>query len=125
MTGTGVPILDKRRIQNAIEAGEASGRCVLLLGQFNVGLCVRCLTVTGPVTLAGLGDPTGPSPNARNLTVVSALGGRGLLDVNEPPDAPHGVVEIRDIWWRGIGCQRVVDQQLLRRLRPAPPQPHH
>ena len=45
--GTGIPVLDQRIIQNAIDVGEASGRCVLLIGQFNVGY-LRALSARSP-----------------------------------------------------------------------------
>ena len=86
----------------AIDNAEANGHgCVLLSGHFNLGVCFTCLTVTGPVTIAGQADPTSTNPNPRRLTVVGATGGLGLLNVDEPENARSGVIEIRDIWWRG------------------------
>ena len=114
VSGTGVPILDRRRIQQAIIAGEATGRCVLLLGQFNVGFCVYCLQITRPVTLMGQADPTGPSPNPRALTVVRATGGVGLLAVNETPAAGSGLVRVSNIWWRGASLGALAIQNFYR-----------
>ena len=102
VVGTGRPLVDRRNLQNAIDDAVAQGNgCVHLLGQFNVGVCFKCLKVTGPVTIAGQADPTGPNPRPLALTVVRATGGVGLLDVDESPSAANGVVEIRDVWWRG------------------------
>lgn len=95
------PRVNQERIQAAIDAGQASGRCVVLRGQFDVGVCVFCIQVTGPVTILGQGDPTGPLPNPRAQTVVRATGGVGILGVNQPPDGPAGLVRISGIWWRG------------------------
>jgi hypothetical protein len=100
--GTGIPILDQRGIQQAITLGESTGQCVLLLGHFNLGFCVLCISITGPVTVTGEADPTGPSPNPASQTVVRATGGLGSLQVNEPPDAPPGLVRVSNIWWRGM-----------------------
>jgi hypothetical protein len=99
--GTGVPAMDRRHIQEAITLGETSGQCVLLLGHFNVGFCVLCLKITGPVTLTGEADPTGPSPKPSRLTVIRATGGLGSLAVNEPPTARAGLVRVSDLWLRG------------------------
>jgi hypothetical protein len=99
--GTGVPAVDRRHLQEAIKIGESSGQCVLLLGHFNVGFCVLCIKITGPVTLTGEADPTGPSPNPAGQTVLRATGGLGSLAVNEPPDAPAGLVRVSDIWLTG------------------------
>jgi hypothetical protein len=98
---TGTPRVDRRNIQHGIDVGEVTGRCVVLVGQFDVGVCVFCLEITGPVTLSGRGDPTVPNPNPRDVTVVQARGGVGLLKVNEPADAPAGLVRVNNIWWRG------------------------
>jgi hypothetical protein len=99
--GTGVPAVDRRHIQQAIALGESSGECVLLLGRFNVGFCVWCISITGPVTVSGQADPTGPSPNPGQQTVIRATGGVGSVSVDEPPDAPAGLVRIRNLWLRG------------------------
>ena len=94
------PSLNRRAIQEAIVTAEGRRNgCALLIGHFNLGFCVLCLTVTGPVTVSGQADPTGSFPDRNGLTVVSARGGSGWLQVNEPPDVPTGVVQIRDIWW--------------------------
>ena len=99
--GTGVPVRDKRNIQRAIVSAEGRSGCALLIGRFNLGVCVFCLVVTGPVTVSGQTDPTGPSPERKRVTVVSTTGGVGSLVVDEPANAPAGVVQIRDIWWKG------------------------
>ena len=97
---TGIPILDKRNVQEAIATAEGRRNgCALLIGHFNLGFCVFCLRVTRPVTVSGQADPTGSSPNRKGVTVMSTTGGAGSLAVNEPPDVPAGVVQIRDIWW--------------------------
>jgi hypothetical protein len=99
--GTSVPAVDRRHLQEAITLGEQNGQCVLLLGHFNVGICVLCIKITGPVTVSGEADPTGPSPSPDSQTVVRATGGVGSLTVNEPPRAPAGLVRVSDIWLRG------------------------
>ena len=88
--GSGVPVRDKRNIQWAIVSAEGRSGCVLLLGRFNLGVCVFCLVVTGPVTVSGQTDPTGPSPERQGVTVVSTTGGVGSLVVDESPNAPGG-----------------------------------
>jgi hypothetical protein len=56
------------------------------------------------VTLVGQADPTGNNPNPRDLTVIRALSGLGILSVNVVPGtAPQGEVRISDIWFRGAG----------------------
>ena len=114
MRGTGLPVRDRRSIQRAITDGEASGRCVLLLGHFNVGHCVLCLEITAPVTVLGQADPTGPSPNPRDLTVVRATGGLGLLRVNETSNARAGLVRVSNIWWRGSTLTGLLMQNFYR-----------
>jgi hypothetical protein len=101
VVATGVPVQDRRNIQGGIDAGQATGRCVRLSGQFNVGACGGCLRITAPVTIVGQGDPTDPAADPTSLTVVRASRGRGLLVVDEPATAPEGDVVIRDVWWRG------------------------
>lgn len=98
--GTGIPAVDKRNLQRAINAAQAEQGCALLIGHFNLGICVLCVQITGPVTVSGQADPT-QSPNRPNVTVVSTTGGLGSLVVNEPPNAPNGTVEVRDIWIKG------------------------
>jgi len=99
--GTGVPVVDRRHLQQAIALGETSGECVLLLGHFNVGFCVWCIKITGPVTVTGQADPTGPSPSPRSQTVVRATGGLGSLTVDESPSASAGIVRVSDLWLQG------------------------
>lgn len=99
--GTGVPAVDRRHLQQAITLGESSRQCVLLLGHFNVGFCVWCISITGPVTLSGQADPAGPSPDPRQQTVISATGGVGSVSVDEPPGARAGLVRVSDLWFRG------------------------
>jgi hypothetical protein len=111
---TGVPFRDQRNIQRGIDAGQDTGRCVRLIGQFHVGFCVLCLKITGPVTLMGVGDPSGPSPDPRRVTVVRATGGLGLLTIDEPPDAPAGLVRVSNIWWRGSSVIGIAMENFYR-----------
>ena len=98
--GTGISFLDRRNLQQAIDRAQNLGGSALLIGHFNLGICFQCVKITAPVTVSGQSDPT-QNTNRRDVTIVSTLGGRGSIVVDEPPTAPSGTVEIHDIWLRG------------------------
>ena len=109
------PFLNRRHIQEGIVTAEGRRNgCVLLMGQFNLGVCVLCLTVTRPVTVSGEADPTGSSSDRRGVTVVSTTGGAGSLVVNESANAALGVVQIRDIWWKGSSIVGLLTENFYR-----------
>jgi len=96
VTATGIPLLDREHIQQALASVAVNGT-ITLRGHFNVGTkCVMCLKVHRPVTIQGVGNPAVANPSSR-VTIVQ--GGLGPFVVQQ--EVAGGAIRFRNLWFQG------------------------
>lgn len=104
LVGETDPRRDVDNLNAAIAAGAATGRTVQLVGHFDVGdRCIACVQIRRPVTIVGTGDPSVPSPNPANVTIIEGGkrgGARAPFAVNMDRGAPAGSVVVSRLWFQ-------------------------
>lgn len=105
VTGTGVPAVDVRHLNDAFLTAGRTRRTVQLVGTFNVGdRCVFCVRINNPVNIVGTGDPTVARPNPAQTTIIKGGlrgGAFGPFAYRVPDSAGPGPVAISRLWFDG------------------------